>query len=81
MGLLTEIRPCHNFTPAPQVGSNSVNSDHVVLNKMPYVLVDRGWLGLCYIRTGLGMMDLHGTILIGQNGNQTIGKVKNIVFI
>ena len=24
---------------------------------MPYVLVDRGWLGLCYIRTGLGMMD------------------------
>ena len=24
---------------------------------MPYVLVDRGWLGLCYIRTGLGMVD------------------------
>ena len=25
---------------------------------MPYVLVDRaGWLGLCYIRTGLGMMN------------------------
>ena len=24
---------------------------------MPYVLVDRGWLVFCYIRTGLGMMD------------------------
>ena len=24
---------------------------------MPYVLVDRGWLGFCYIRTGLRMMD------------------------
>ena len=25
---------------------------------MPYVLVDRGWLGFCYIRTGLRMMDV-----------------------
>ena len=54
MGLLTKITHCHNFTPAPP---SWVRSCCAALNKMPYVLVDRGWLGFCYIRTGLRMMD------------------------
>merc|ERR1719480_105250 len=30
---------------------------HHCMGLLTYVLVDRGWLGLCYIRTGLGMMN------------------------
>merc|ERR1712066_886223 len=30
---------------------------HHCMGLLTYVLVDRGWLGFCYIRTGLRMMD------------------------